>query len=80
MDRPRTGVHGEMVLDHLPGDSGHIRRFPCKHVSVCPEEGDERIFLFLPQLCPYGDGLLRIIPETDRLGEDRVVGREALLG
>jgi hypothetical protein len=27
LDRPRTGVHSEMVLDHLPGDPRHIRWF-----------------------------------------------------
>ena len=76
---PRTGVHGKMMLDHLPGDPGHVGRFPRKHVNICPEKSDEHIFLFLPQLCPYGDGVLGIIPEVDPLGESRAIGKNALL-
>ena len=75
---PCTGVHDKMVLDHLPGDPGHVGWFPCKHVDIRPEEGDERVFLFLPQL-PYGDGFLGIIPEVDPLGESRAIGKNALL-
>ena len=78
MNGPRTGVHGKMVLDHLPGDPEHVGRFPRKHVNICPEESDEHIFLFLPQLCPYGDGLLGIIPKADRLVEGGAVRRNAL--
>jgi hypothetical protein len=37
----------QMVLDHLPGDPRHLRRFPCKHVGICLEEGNECEFLFL---------------------------------
>ena len=33
------------LLDHLPGDSRHVRRFPSKDVLVCLEEGDECAFL-----------------------------------
>jgi hypothetical protein len=40
----------QMVLNHLHGDSGHLRRFPGEHVDICPEEGDERAFLFLSQV------------------------------
>src|SRR5438132_12900277 len=40
------------VLDHLPGDSMHVGRFPSKDVLVCPDEGDERVFLFVIELCP----------------------------
>ena len=75
MNRSRTEVYGEMVLDLLPGAPGHVGRFPRKHVDIRPEEGDERDFLFIPQLYPYGDGLLGIVLETDRLGEGRAIGR-----
>ena len=40
------------VLDHLPRDSRHVGRFPSKDVLVCPEEGDERAFLFVIEFCP----------------------------
>src|SRR6266540_4818059 len=40
------------VLDHLPGDSRHVGRFPSEDVLVCPEEGEERAFLFVIELCP----------------------------
>jgi hypothetical protein len=36
----------QMVLDHLPGYSRHLRRIPCEHVGICLEEGDECEFLF----------------------------------
>jgi hypothetical protein len=38
-----------MVLNHLPGDPRHLRRLPSEYVGICPEEGDEREFLFLSQ-------------------------------
>ena len=75
LNRPCTMVRGEMTLDHLPEDPGHVRRFPRKHIDVCPEGGDERAFLFVPQLYPYGDSLLGVVPKTDRLGEGAAVGR-----
>jgi hypothetical protein len=40
----------QMVLNHLPRDPRHLRRFPCEHVGICLEEGDEREFLFLLQI------------------------------
>ena len=40
------------VLDHLPGDSRHVGRFPSKDVLVCLKEGDERAFLFVVETCP----------------------------
>jgi hypothetical protein len=46
-----------MVLNHLPGDPGHLRRFPGEHVDICPEDGDERAFLFLSQIPPDAGGL-----------------------
>jgi hypothetical protein len=42
-----VSVDLQMVLDHLPRDPRHLRRFPCEYVSICLEEGDEREFLFL---------------------------------
>ena len=40
------------MLDHLPGDPGHIRRLPCKHILVCLEDGDELEFLFGVKINP----------------------------
>ena len=45
-DGPRIRGYGQVVLDHLPRDPGHVGRLPCKHVRIFPEEGDEREFLF----------------------------------
>jgi hypothetical protein len=41
------GVDLQMVLDHLPRDSGHLWWLQGKHVNIIPEEGDEREFLFV---------------------------------
>jgi hypothetical protein len=46
-----------MVLDHLPGDPRHLRRFPCQYVGICLEEGDKRDFLFLLQITLDASGL-----------------------
>jgi hypothetical protein len=35
------------VLDQFCWDSWHIRRLPCKYVSVILQEPDERAFLFV---------------------------------
>jgi hypothetical protein len=72
LGRPCFRVHGTAVLDHLPGDSGDIRRFPCKHVGVSPEEGDEHTFLFFAQLCSNCHRLLGIVPWADYLGESSI--------
>jgi hypothetical protein len=47
----------QMVLDHLPRDPRHLRRFPCEYVGICLEEGDERDFLFLLQITRDASGL-----------------------
>src|SRR5436190_783336 len=36
------------VLDHLPGDTRHVRWLPSEYVL----EGDEHAFLFSIELCP----------------------------
>ena len=45
-DGPRIRRYDQVVLAHLPRDPGHVEWLPCKHISVCPEEGDEHEFLF----------------------------------
>jgi hypothetical protein len=55
----------QMVLNHLPRDPRHLRRFPGEHVYICPEESDERVFLFLSQVpCDEG-GLGGVRPDLD---------------
>jgi hypothetical protein len=56
-----------MVLNHLPGDPRHLRRFPCKNVDICLEEGDEREFQFLLQIACDAGGLGRIRANLDGL-------------
>ena len=43
----------EGVLDHLPGDTRHVRGFPSEDVLVCLKEGDECAFLFIAE--PHSD-------------------------
>jgi hypothetical protein len=62
----------QMVLDHLPGDPRHLRRFPCEYVDICLEEGDEREFLFLLQITRDASGLGGIRAEPDGLDRDAV--------
>jgi hypothetical protein len=65
----------QMVLDHLPGDPRHLRQFPCEYVGICLEEGDERDFLFLPQIACDASGLGGIHAEPDGLDGDAVCPR-----
>lgn len=71
-DRPCARPHGETVLNHLPGDPGHIRRSPCEDVSVCPQEGDERVFLFAVQKTTDPCGLGRAVAQGNLLDRDLV--------
>src|SRR5512144_2628018 len=71
-DRPCARPHGETVLNHLPGDPGHIRRSPCEDVSVCPQEGDERVFLFAIQKTTDSCGLGRAVAQGNLLDRDLV--------
>ena len=48
------------MLDHLPWNPRHVRRFPSEDVLVCLEEGDERAFLFVVEACPDQSRLGRI--------------------
>jgi hypothetical protein len=45
-DGLRLRIHLYFVLDYLPRDTRHVYRLPGKHVSVVPQELDERAFLF----------------------------------
>jgi hypothetical protein len=51
------------VLDQFSRDSRHIRRLPCKYVSVILQEPDERAFLFVIK-AGTDDGSLALIRES----------------
>ena len=67
-------THGQVMLDHLPRDPGHIGRLPGKHVHVSPEEGDKRAFLFAAQVAADTDNLGSIFAHLDLLRWNRGVG------
>ena len=48
----RTDI--KVVLNHLPGNARDVGCLPCKHVDICPQEGDERAFLFAVKGEAYG--------------------------
>ena len=39
-------VDSQTVLSQPPGNTRHVRRFPCEDVPVLTEDLDERFFLF----------------------------------
>jgi hypothetical protein len=39
-------TNGKVVLNYFPGNAGDVRRLPCKHVHIRPQESNERAFLF----------------------------------
>ena len=49
------GVCIKAVLSEFPRDTWHVRRFPCKDVSILTDELDERAFLFVRQADPNGE-------------------------
>jgi hypothetical protein len=57
----------QMMLNHLPRDPRHLRRFPCENIDICPEEGDEREFLFFPQIARDAGGLGGVRADLDGL-------------
>jgi hypothetical protein len=57
LDRSCSLVYFEGVLNQLLGDTGHVRRTPCKYVNVVSEETGEREFLFGVEVGPDGDFL-----------------------
>src|SRR6266540_2262125 len=67
--------YGQVVLDHLPRDPGHIGWLPCKHISVCPEEGDEHEFLFRVERPAHLHGLGRVVIQEDVLDWASIAGR-----
>src|SRR4051812_31077233 len=37
---------GKVVLNYFPGSTGDVRRLPCKHIDIRPQESNKRAFLF----------------------------------
>src|SRR5207237_7622022 len=74
-DGPRIRGYGQVVLDHLPRDPGHVGRLPCKHISVCPEEGDEHEFLFGVERPTYLHGLGGVGIQENLLDRASIAGR-----
>jgi hypothetical protein len=70
LDRLGVRVDLQMVLNHLPGDPRHLRRFPGKHVHISLEEGDEREFLFAVQITRDACGLGNIRRDLNSLHRD----------
>ena len=50
-----------MVLNHFPGNAGDVGGLPCKHIDICPQESDERAFLFAVEGGAYGESPYRAI-------------------
>src|SRR4051812_17108522 len=55
LDGPRMRTDSKVVLNQLPGNAGDVRSFPCKHIDIRPQEGDERVFLFVVKGGAYGE-------------------------
>jgi hypothetical protein len=49
------------VLNHLPGDSGHIRYFPSENINIFLEKSDKHKFLFGEELVANLELLFRFI-------------------
>ena len=50
-----------MVLNHFPGNAGDVGGLPWKHINICPQESDERAFLFVVEGGAYGESPSRAI-------------------
>jgi hypothetical protein len=80
LHQPGVGVDLQMVLNHLPRDPGHLRRLPGEYVDICPEEGDERAFLFLSQVSPDAGGLGGLRSNLDGFHENIIRIRRTDVG
>src|SRR3954471_14959543 len=49
-------TNSKLVLNYLPGNTGDVRRLPCKHIDIRPQEGNERAFLFAVKCGTDGEG------------------------
>ena len=51
----------KVLLNHLPGNTGDVESLPCKHIDIRPQEGDERVFLFVVKGGAYGESPSRAV-------------------
>ena len=69
LDGPRMRADNKVVLNHLPGNTGDVGSLPCKHIDIRPQEGDERVFLFVIKGGAYGKSSSRaVLIDKDLLG------------
>src|SRR4051812_44627469 len=61
LDGPRMRTDSKVVLNHLLGNAGDVGSFPCKHIDIRPQEGDERVFLFVVKGGAYGESSSRAV-------------------
>src|SRR3954470_16924091 len=61
LDGPRMRIDSKVVLNHLPGNAGDVGSLPCKHIDIRPQEGDERVFLFVIKGGAYGESSSRAV-------------------
>src|SRR3954464_13460505 len=61
LDGPRMRTDSKVVLNHLPGNAGDVGSLPCKHIDIRPQEGDERVFLFVVKGGAYGESSPRAV-------------------
>ena len=54
-----------MVLNYFPGNTGDVRRLPCKHVDVRPQESNERAFLFGVESGTDGESTTSVVLLSD---------------
>ena len=47
LDGSGVWADSKVVLDYFPRNTGDVRWFPCKHIDIRRQEGNERAFLFV---------------------------------
>ena len=72
LDGPCMRTDSKVVLNHLPGNAGDVGSLPCKHIDIRPQEGDERVFLFVVKGGAYGKSSSReVLLDGNLLGSRR---------
>src|SRR3954470_17373655 len=61
LDGPRLRTDGKMVLNYFPGNTGDVRRLPCKHIDIRLQESNERAFLFRVESGTDGEGTTSVV-------------------
>src|SRR3954464_10081828 len=61
LDGLRMRTDTKVVLNHLPWNARDVGSLPCKHIDIRPQEGDERVFLFVVKGGAYCQSSFRAI-------------------